>query len=303
MDKEPWHRLVQGKPLVGLGLALKDGRVDLRGLLAPEPSVARTFRTPGADVAVLEGTTEVRGAVWKALDLSGSRLNGVRFFDCIIENCVFDGCSCKDWRLWSTKVSDSTFRSADLRESALGGVQDSRRNTFRKIDFTGTDLRQTAYVSAEFVECSFKNARLDKVDFHGSTFADCRFEGELHEVLFYRTGFRGDAFPPNEMIGVDFSCAELRWVEFRGLNLESVRFPQDDNHIILDDYPAALDRLLGALKGREDLASRKMVAVFANDRKWAGRRGILNKNDLLEIGGEDALNSVLTILGSGPHIV
>jgi uncharacterized protein YjbI with pentapeptide repeats len=201
-----------------------------------------------------------------------------------------------DWRLWSTRISDTTFRSTDLRGSVLGAVQDGKRNGFRNVDFGTTDLRRTAYVSAEFNACTFAYTRLDKVDFQGSTFADCSFEGELREVMFYREGFRGGAYPPNEMVGVDFSRAELRWCAFRGLDLDDVRLPHNDDHIVLNDFPEMLDRLLLALRGREDLGSKTMVAVFADARKWAGRRGVLNKKDLLEMAGEDGLKMVLKIL-------
>jgi len=92
------------------------------------------------------------------------------------------------------------------------------------------------------------------------------------------------------MVNVDLSRAKLRWVEFRGLDLDTVRFPDDEDHLILNDYPRLLDRLLQTLVGREDSASRRLAAVFGNRRKWAGQkqtRGVLNKNDLLQIGGEN----------------
>lgn len=298
MNTEIISRLIQGKSLDRLGLGLKDGRVDLSGLITPEPVARKTVKTEIADVSEME-VLVIKGVTWKGLDFSGSRLNGLRFFDCAISDCVFDKCSCQDWRLWTTTVSETNFSSADLRRSALGGVQDGRRNTFRKVEFTNADLRQTSYVAAEFVGCTFKDTRLDKVDFQTSTFTECKFEGELREVLFYRRGFKGEAFPVNEMTDVDFSRAELRWVEFRGLDMETVRFPEDDDHFIVDDYPRVLDRLLETVKGRNDVASKRLTAVLSNRRKWVGakqQRGVFNKNDLLEIGGEEGLRRVLEIV-------
>ena len=300
-DTEVLKRLIQGKPLDGLGLGEKNGRVDLSGLLAPEPTVAKRFSTKIADVAVLSGITKITGAKWKSLDFTGSRLNGVLFVDCVISDCIFDECLCQKWGLWSTTVSNTSFCSTDLRNSALGGILEGRRNVFREIDFTKTDLRQTTYTSAEFINCTFKNTRLNKVDFKGSTFKDCSFEGELREVLFYRKGFKGEAFPANEMDGVDFRRAKLRWVEFRGLDLGNVRFPEDNEHVILENYLTVLDRLIQAFGGQTDLASRKLATIFGMKRKWAGlkqQRGILNKNDLLEIGGEDGLRTVLEMIES-----
>jgi uncharacterized protein YjbI with pentapeptide repeats len=298
MNTEIISRLIQGKSLDSLGLGMKDGRLDLSGLIAPEPAARKAVSTEIADVSEME-VLVIKGVTWKGLDFSGSRLNGLRFFDCEISDCVFDKCSCQDWRLWTTTVSETSIRSADLRKSALGGVQDGRRNTFRKVEFINADLRQTSYVAAEFVGCTFKDTRLDKADFQTSTFTECTFEGELREVLFHRRGFKGEAFPANEMTNVDFSRAKLRWVEFRGLDLETVRFPEDDDHLIVDDYPRVLDRLLERASGRDDVASKRLTAVLLNKRKWVGagqHRGVFNKSDLLEIVGEEGLRSVLEII-------
>jgi len=101
MNEQVWNRLVRGESLEGLALPLKHGRTDLGNLFAPQPTVRQSIRTPISDVAVLGNTSVVRGAVWESLDFSGSRLDGVRFFDCVVRNCVFDECICQDWRMWS----------------------------------------------------------------------------------------------------------------------------------------------------------------------------------------------------------
>jgi hypothetical protein len=102
------------------------------------------------------------------------------------------------------------------------------------------------------------------------TFTDCSFEGELSGVLFYRTGFRGERFPPNEMKRVDFRRAKLPWTEFRGLDLDEVFFPEDDDHIVIDRYPETLDRLLAHFCGRSDMGSRRLATRFEHRKKWLG---------------------------------
>jgi len=298
-NEDIWKRLIQGKPLDGLSLGVKNGRLDLSGLLAPEPEVSKRFSTNIADIAVLSGVTKLHRVNWESLDFTSSRLNGLLFVDCTINNCVFEECSCEKWGLWATTVSSTSFKSTDLRNSALGGVQEHRMNTFQKVDFTMADLRQTAYDSARFISCRFDNTRLNKVNFQGSAFMDCSFEGELREVCFNQRAFGGTALPPNEMLRVDFTCACLRSVEFRGLDLNDVSFPTDEDHILLKDYPQSLDRLLQGLRGRIEMASKKLAAYLGVYRKWAGqgqRQGVLNKNDLLEIGGEDGLRVVLEMI-------
>jgi uncharacterized protein YjbI with pentapeptide repeats len=119
-NTEIWKRLIQGTPLDDLALDVRKGRVNLNGLLAPEPEISKRFSTNIADVAVLSGVTKFHRVSWESLDFTGSRLNGLLFADCAINNCVFEECSCQNWGLWATTVSNVSFRSTDLRNSALG---------------------------------------------------------------------------------------------------------------------------------------------------------------------------------------
>jgi hypothetical protein len=207
--------------------------------------------------------------------------------------------------MWGTTVADTSFRSADLRKSALGGVDGKKRNHFRMCDFTKADMRQTAHVSADMTGCVFSDTNLSKVDFQGTVFEDCRFEGALSEVLFCRQAFRGESFPANEMKGVDLSRAHLRYVEFRGLDMRDVRWPEGDDYVIIDDYVATLDRLLNVLKGGESVSHRKLGAILAMQRKWAGahqRVGVLSKPDLIDVAGKQTVEELLRLV-QGPNRV
>jgi len=138
----------------------------------------------------------------------------------------------------------------------LGGVEAGRRNVFAGVDFSRADLRQTAYKSAEFSKCRFVDTKLAKVDFQGSVFADCKFEGEMYEVAFHRSAFEGDGLPPNKMTRVDLSEAILRSVEFRELDMDTVIWPQGEEHLVLRPCKAALDRALGMLQARSDMPAK-----------------------------------------------
>ena len=295
-----WSRLLTGKPLEDLHLPVVDGRIDLRGLVAPEPAVLREYATLRANVKELQNLVVIRRGRWKNLDLSRSKLAHLRFHDSTIENCLFDEAKCADWRIWGTSVSNSSFRGADLREAALGGIENEKRNSFYNVDFTKADLRKTSYFSSDMTRCKFSNTRLSNVDFEGTVFVDCSFEGILDEVLFNRFGFQGETFPPNEMRGVDFRGAKLRWVEFRELDMDRVHWPEDDEHIILENYPETLDRLLTIWGSRSDTSARQLAAAFEVRRKWIGPKqkvDIVSKVDLIEIGGEEAVLDVLRVIG------
>jgi hypothetical protein len=126
----------------------------------------------------------------------------------------------------------------------------------------------------------------------------------LHEVLFHRHAFRGEAFPPNLIDGVDFTRAQLFFVEFRGLDLENIRFPEGDEHVVIDDYRTTLERILAALRGRRDDVSGRFATVLGHMRKWAGpnqRRGIIGKRDLREMGGEAAVEYFCELLRAARH--
>ncbi len=294
-----WELLLKGDPLANLP-STPEGRIDVRGLIAPATSVGDAISDDHSDFRDQKGNVVIRKVHWRGIDFSRARLDSLRIFDSTLENCVFDDSRCKDWRLWGTVVTGCSFRSADLRTSALGGVDDGRRNAFRSVDFSRADLRGTAYKAADFVDCIFQDTNLTKVDFATTRFERCTFAGELREVLFYRTAYQGEQFPPNEMLAVDFRRARLRYVEFRGLDLEKVSFPEDADHLVFTEFRSTLDRVIASLKGHSEIGFKKLVAYLGVYRKWAGpnqKRGVLNKQDLVEIGGEEAVAEVMRVCG------
>jgi len=293
---EAWQRLLTGESLSHLSLHKRDGRIDLSGLILPEPKALERWHTPLGSVERCESSASFHKAKWDGIDFSQSTLHSICFEESEISDCCFDRCELRNLRLWASTIRDCTFREADLRESGLGlatveGPLSGRRNRFINVEFAKADLRNTVYVAAAFERCSFRSAKLINILFGTSTFEDCTFEGELREVRFWRSdlsvrGFPADAFPPNEMINVDLSQTRLRDVEFRGLTLDRVRLPDDANHIVIEDFAGTLDRLLSALTQQHDEPAKILTAYLSAYRKWTvqGARGVLNKQDLEDIG-------------------
>ena len=299
LQVEIWNRLCHGASLEDLGLPMVEGRMDLGGLQRPDPPVVRRVRTPVADVTEIQATAMFRGARWRDLDFSGSRLNALRLLGCEIENCRFDNCQMRDLRMWSTTLKASTFRRSNLRDSALGAVENGQRNRFSGVEFTHTDLRGSGFTAADFDHCLFRESHLEKIDFQTSRFSDCVFEGDLRDVIFHRRGFRGEAFPPNEMINVDFTRARLRDVGFRGLRLDRVRLPNDAEHWLIQDYPKVLDQLIETLQPDPDPGSRKLVAYLKILRKWSPpdqAQGVINLIDLTDVVGAEVVDRVRQLL-------
>ena len=299
LNLEIWSRLTQGKSLEGLSVDNIDGRVDLRCLELPAPEILRRFQSHGISMAEIAPSASIHNAKWQNLDFTGSKMNGLRLFGCELSNCLFERCQLRDLRVWATTFTECSFKKASLREAALGGVQDGKRNIYSRVDFTETDLRGTAYKAAAFDGCIFRNAKIEGIDFNSSTFTDCIFEGELRDVLFYRRGYGGEAFPENEMLNVDFSHAKLRDVAFRGLSLEQVKLPEDVNHIMIRDVSATLDKLIAALKQEGDTMAKQLIAFLNIDRKWIvpnQAQAVINAQDLAETLGVAAVHRLRELL-------
>lgn len=61
------------------------------------------------------------------------------------------------------------------------------------------------------------------------------------------------------MKNVDFSRARLLNVEFRGLTLDQVKLPVDDEHIVINDCAAVLDRFIAPLQLQADETARVLT--------------------------------------------
>jgi hypothetical protein len=264
-------RLLAGEPLSDLTLGRCEGRVDLRGFATPTPRVLGTSELVGDETHTglgwLGGLIEFRGVALSDLDLSGSRLENLRFFDTTVRNCRFDSARCRDWRGWSLVVEQCTFRQADLRDSALGTWYEGNGNQYRDVDFGAADLRGIACQGSGFEDCDFAGAYLDKVEFGGCRFLHCRFVGRLDEVIFSQALTAGTGKPePGILSDVDFSAATMYLVEFRDLSLEGVIPPPDGGeHVVSRHYPCVVRRALDRLAENSDASTRRLRARLQTD--------------------------------------
>lgn len=296
---EVWERLSKGRTLDDLPIPMHAGRRDLRGLKVPEKPAARKFSLSfGAHARANSGRSFER-STWEALDFTGSHLVDLQFSMMTVDNCLFDRCKLQNLRVWASTFSDCSFFSANLRNAALGAVVGDTRNSFLRVDFSRADMAGTVYTAAAFEGCSFKFSKLSGVDFQSSTFKDCVFEGELKDVLFYRYGFKGEQFPPNEMINVDLRRAKLRDVAFRGLTLEHVLLPEDQEHVVIEDYASALRQTIPLLREDADETARRVIAFLEMESEWlpqARTRAVINLEDLEETAGREGVDRLLRLL-------
>lgn len=288
-------RLTRGLSLEDLPLGRHEERIDLRALLRPD--VSRTMVTTHGrlDAERIEAILDVQRVTWEGLDLSDASLESARFMDARIVDCRLERAICRDWRLWRTDVTRTSFGKADMRGSVLGAWYEGRGVHYRDVDFSEADLRDSVFDSACLEDVDFSHARLDRVNFEASDLVRCRFAGLLNEVTFYGAEM-GFPNPAPRFENVDLSHAQLRWVEFRRVDPGRAQLPHDSEHVIVENVVCVLDRALAALAGNESDAARGLRGVLKNRRKWLApdqRIAIFNRHDLAEHGTEaDALFAV-----------
>lgn len=288
LSKEVWRRLVARVSLHDLKVGEHEGRIDLRGISVPEVTKEELPPFRNWDLYRLRGQLEFRNVSFEDMDFSESTLKYLRFFNSRIINCRFDNADCKNWAVRASDVERTTFIKSSLRNAGLGIWSEGRGDIYKFVDFSHADMRGLISTSATHIDCDFSHARLDKVDFQSSSFIRCRFAGEVREVIFYDLAFKSKKQDPNPMEDVDFSAAQLRWVEFRRLNLDRVRFPEDPDHLVVRNYRCVLERALDAAGRVQTVGSRGVIVILKHRLKWIGPQqmvGVFNRLDFREGGG------------------
>jgi len=244
----------------------------------------------------MEGLLNARNMRWDSLDLSYARLSSMRLFDCAIENCLFEGTSCRDWRLWNSEVVNCKFDRADLREAAIGTWHEGHSNLWRQVSFDGADLRGALLSGCLLSECSFRETRLSGAQFLQATIRDSVFTGPLADVLF-----DGRDLPRSAVAGpmqnVDFSGASFADVEFRGHRFDGVRLPEVSGIRVIPRYPETARRALELADAVSTLEGRMFAAELRNSLKMPGAEdsvGVFNRADYLVDGGEGLADLVET---------
>lgn len=264
LARQVFARLVTGRGLEDLSLDEHDGRLDLRGFTMPSRAARAAMAEDGVIPADQVKRPEATSTTLHGLDLTGATFDVLRFFDVRLNDCVFDDADFRDLKLWRTKVQDCSFRRAKLVGAVLGSLEDGETNTYTRVDFSGADFTRTACEYADFTDVDFSDAKLVDIDFGATTFTRCKFSGRLDRLVFWSLPPNSERQTHNTMEDVDFSEAELRWVEFRGLRLDWVRLPSDDQHIVVGHYRCVLERMIDRLTG-----SSPQAGTFSHDLYWA----------------------------------
>lgn len=257
---------------------LADGRTDLR---------AFDF---GRHTAIL------RNLRLHKVDFTAARLESLRFEGSSFEDCVFDRAKLNDLRVWDTRFTHCSMRSANLREASLGAWRNGRGNIYEHVSFAGANLVKISTSTATYIDCDFSSARLEQVNFWQSSLIRCKFAGRLSGVIFDGR-MKSDGKPdPNPMLDVDLADAVLDGCSFRGVNFASVRLPWDPDLIVLKG-PESLEQVDAAVsvlrgEGGEGGADRATeLALTLLDRM---------RNELAH--GHGALLNLRDVSMAAPHV-
>ncbi|MFD1048610.1 pentapeptide repeat-containing protein, partial [Kibdelosporangium lantanae] len=261
-------------------LAEHHGRRDLRGFVMPNRKTRESMAGSGVIPADQVRRPEIAGYTLDGLDFTDADFDVIRFYDSELRNCVFDGIRFRDLKLWRTRVHDCSFREAKLVDAVLGALEDGVPNSYTGVDLTAADLRRAVFEYADFVDVDFSDTNLIDIDFGSATFSRCTFSGRLDQLVFWELPPDSERSVRNQMDDVDFSRAELHGVEFRGLRLDRVTLPMDDNHVVVHHYDRVLKRAIDELTG-----SSPYAAGFEHELRWAHplrEVGIWHRDDLDE---------------------
>jgi len=198
--------------------------------------------------------------------------------------------------MWATKVKDCSFVGAALRESALSTGDQAGVCRWEDVDFDRADLRGSHFLGGQILRCSFRDAKLDEVNFLQTDIDGVLFSGEVRGVLFDQRVI-ASIRPTSKVIkNADFSGAVFDNSEFLGCRFENVSWP--DGIMVVPYFRLVVARVMSYLVGNDSVEARLARAALAGWVKAPGvadspdvapdSTGIVNLADLSTYGSEDA---------------
>ena len=258
------------------GLKEVDGRVDLRGIpLAAGPTALGDPQDPRG------------GVTWEGLDLSGARLEELRFFGGRLVGCRFDGASLTGLRMFGSTVEDSSFRRAHLRSRALGGGEwQGLRTAWRRVAFDRADLRESVFLGCLLEDCTFEQtSRLLQIT--DCEVTRCRFSGVLTSLLVSGQGHRVPVDP--QAFSADLGAATLKDSKLEGYSLDETTLPDQADLLVVRHYPPVMAAAVAHLQLSDDSPAGRGAARVLG--QWFRAPGREDSDVCFDLGGfgDDAI--------------
>lgn len=236
----------------------------------------------------LPGERIVQGLHLRACDLTWSDLRQWEVEGCSFDDVVFDEANLGEWRDRGSTFTRCRFDRTRLAGSGVG-YEGSR---YVGCSFLAVDFRKVVFARPEFLDCSFENCRFSGVDFFASSFARCRFVGEIRDAWFRGTYPHAEdeqefgPAPGNRMEGVDFSAASLRWVSFSdGCDVRTCKLPAHPMTVRYEGWLHVLTygaNHLDRLPEADRPLAKRFIDAYMVDAGRGQANYILNFDDLAD---------------------
>lgn len=237
------------------------------------------------------------GKILKRYHVEKGDFTGTSFYDCWIEDCVFEGAYFEKTNFTEMTDHGNVFIDCDFIGCKFNNAVLGYKGTkFINCRFTNCNFTRTLFIRGEFVGAVFINCKMKGLDFKGSSFEKCSFEGELNDCWF-RGGFPSQmdvksfgVSKVNTMYNVSFEKAELFDLAFSDrCDLSTVKVMEAEKYIKFDNWLKRLNYLKKIsldLVGKEKEEISIFIQVYhsqALNQDWY----ILNTDDIKKsFGGE-----------------
>jgi uncharacterized protein YjbI with pentapeptide repeats len=231
-------------------------------------------------------------------DFSAADLRHLRAENCNFVQCNFSGADLTQLMTTSSRFENCRFDRADLRLAEIG----YHGTEFRNCTFDRAKVSRLGCLNPIFTNVCFDGKNWSHTDFRASGFWSCSFIGVLRDITF-----RGSYLYPlqKEVAGeprctglhnVNFSSAELHWVGlYNGCMLENITLPMDGHAFICRATDIISASSVFETTSREYSVLSDYLSIIRPDAATQEKK-IINRNDLVEIGGENTGTALYSLL-------
>ncbi len=204
----------------------ENGNFDLRGLNLKD-----------VDVLVENQGAKLKDIVFQNCDFSFSNFDNLRIERCQFINCIFVSVYCRDLYEIGNVFNHCTFQKVDFRRALIG----NENSKFNDCIFENCNFTSCSFYSPQFTNISFVNCNLRELDFAGSSFENCLFEGKMSYVLFRgddpRFNLKNPGYRKNQMNRVSFEKLDFNFLGFSDdCNLDYLKLKSSTKYLIAHNF-------------------------------------------------------------------
>lgn len=178
------------------------------------------------------------------IDFQESSFSNTKWTDCVFRGCSFKRCDLYWARFEGCTFERVRFEDCWLQNFSFGFPSPKNLGRFTDVEFIRGVFSRAYFSYPLFERCHFR-CKLDNIDFRGSQFVNCSFEGILDGVGFYGIYDSSEELlkalarrqiPFNPMRNIDFTKATFQAIGIRnGVDLSTCKFPADGVLYIKDN--------------------------------------------------------------------